>query len=52
LSFFVYIQEKNRNSEMEKKKINMVSINAILESQMKPGIDANRTLESKALLGP
>jgi len=52
LSLFVRIHEKNRSREMEKKKINIVSINAILHNVTKPGIEANKTLEIKAFLGP
>ena len=37
---------------MEKKKINIVSINAILHNVTKPGIEANKTLEIKAFLDP
>ena len=52
LSLLVRIQEKNRNREMEKKKSSIVSINAILQRMIKPGIDASKILESIAFLGP
>jgi hypothetical protein len=44
----VRIPKKKRKSEMEKKKINIVSINANLLRTMKLGIDANKTLETNA----
>jgi hypothetical protein len=37
---------------MEKKKGNMISINANLHNMVKPGIEANKTLEIKAFPGP
>src|SRR3990170_3957655 len=50
LMLFVCIAEKNNNSDAEKKKSSMVSINATVQSQIKPGIDANNKAESKAFL--
>ena len=52
LILFVLIHEKNNNSEREKKKTNAVSSSATLQSQIKPGIDANKIPESRAFLGP
>jgi hypothetical protein len=52
LTLFVCTHEKNNNNETVKKKSNVVSSSAILESQIKPDIDANRILESSAFLGP
>ena len=36
----------------EKKNISIVSISAILHNITRPGIEPNRTLEIKAVLGP
>jgi len=52
LMLLVCIHKKNNNNEREKKKSNVVSSSVNLQSQMKPGIDANKIPESKAFLGP
>ena len=52
LSSFLRIHKKNRNSEIEKKNISIVSIIAILLNQTKPGIEASNMLEIRPFLGP